>query len=149
MKSAIRERLIRLLSGMLLAFLGLLVIVPGAAVAGCSTHDRPTISLSDGSGIGLATHDRAGELAMADVTKTPRSPKPCTGAMCSGRPTMPVSPATPQILRIGLWAILGIATTITSPERTDSRRDDGRISPIRCSISIFHPPRLSPSHLAS
>jgi hypothetical protein len=149
MRSACRGRLLKLLPGALFAFLGWLVVVPVAAEAGCTSHDRPLISLPDGSAIDLLRLDRAGQLAAADLTEKPRVPKPCSGAMCSGRPAIPVSPAPPQFLRIGLWVILDLALSVAAPEEIDSREDQSRICPIRFSLSIFHPPRLSPSHLAS
>ena len=139
----------RLWSGTLLAFLTWLLIVPEAAVAECRSHDRPTIPLATGQGIRLETLDLAGDPAVADVTETPRRPKPCTGAMCSSRPAVPLSPAPSQVLRVGLWAILEIATMIASPDRTDTHPDDGQGRPTRSATPIFHPPRLAPSHLAS
>lgn len=139
----------RFCSGTLFAFLGCLVVVPEAAVAGCPSHYVPTISLSTGSGLGLEMLNRSGEPAVAGVAETPRAPKPCTGSMCSGRPAVPVSPAPSPVLRIGLWAILEIATTIGPPERTGSLPGDGKACPTRLAIAIFHPPRRSPSHLAS
>ena len=142
MRSAIRGRSMRSWPGALLAFVAWLVVAPESALAGCSSHHVPTISYSTGSGIGLETLDRAGDLAVADVTEIPRRPKPCTGEMCSSRPAMPVSPAPPQVLRLGAWAILELTTTIASSERVDSRHDEGDIRPTHGLSSIFHPPRL-------
>jgi hypothetical protein len=129
----------------LLAFVGWFVVVPESALAECSSHYVPSISLSWGLGTGLDSLDRAGDLAVADVTDTPRVPKPCTGEMCSSRPAMPVSPAPPEILRVGAWAILERATSIASPDRVDYRPDAGNVRPTHSPSSIFHPPRLSPS----
>jgi hypothetical protein len=135
--------------GTLLAFVAWLLVAPESALAGCPSHYVPTISFSTGSGIGFEALDHAGDLAVANVTDIPRGPKPCTGEMCSSRPAIPVSPAPPQVLRFGAWAILELTTTIVTPERMDSRHDEGDVRPTHGSSSIFHPPRLSPSLLTS
>jgi hypothetical protein len=135
----------RLWSGTLLAFVGWFVVVPGSAMADCSSHYVPSISLSWGLGSGLDSIDRAGDLAVADLTDIPRVPKPCNGAMCSSRPAMPMSPAPPEILRVGAWAILERLTAIASPDRVGCLRASGSVRPTHSPSSIFHPPRLSPS----
>jgi hypothetical protein len=145
MRSAIRSRSMRFWSGTLLAFVGWFVVVPESALAECSSHYVPSISLSWGLGTGLDTLNRAGDLAVADVTDTHRAPKPCTGEMCSSRPAMPVSPAPPEILRVGAWAILERTTVIASPDRSGFPHDAGSVRPTHSPSSIFHPPRLSPS----
>ena len=149
MRSAIRGRSTRFWSGTLLAFLGWFVVVPESALADCSSHDVPSIPLAWEIGTGLASPDRAGELAADEVTDIPRVPKPCTGEMCSKRPAMPVSPAPPQILRVGSWAILEQSPAITSPDQVDNLLDERNVRPTHSPSLIFHPPRLSPSLLIS
>ena len=139
----------RFWSGTLLAFVGWFFFVPESALAECSSHYLPSIPFSWGPGTGLESLDRAGDLAVADVTDIPRVPKPCTGEMCSSRPAMPVSPAPPQVLRVGAWAILELTTAIARPDRVDYRPLEGEIRPTHSPSSIFHPPRLSPSLLTS
>jgi hypothetical protein len=55
-----------------------------------------------------------------------------------------VSPAPPQILRVGVWAILGGTTTIVSTDQVDYHFDDANLRPTHSPSLIFHPPRLSP-----
>ena len=136
-------------SGTLLASLGWFLVGSESALAQCSSHYVPAISLSTGSGFGLDTPARAGELAVADASDVPRGPRPCTGEMCSSRPAMPMSPAPPQVLRFGAWAILELATTIVSPGRSDSRHDARGVRPIHSPATIFHPPRRSSIALTS
>jgi hypothetical protein len=133
----------------LLAFVGWFVVVPESVIAECSSHYVPSIPLDWGRGTGLDTLDHAGDRAMAGGTEIPQVPKPCTGPMCSSRPAMPVSPAPHQILRVGAWAILKLATVITSPDRSDFRLDEENVRPTHTPFSIFHPPRLSPAPLIS
>jgi hypothetical protein len=149
MSSAILGRSTRYCSGALLAFLAWAVVVPGSALAGCPSHDVPTITFPDGQGVGLETLDRAAERAVADVTGIPGRPRPCTGEMCSGRPSMPLSPAPSEAPRIGSWAILAVTILIVAPERVESQLDDGSVRPVQSSCSIFHPPRPTPSPLQS
>ena len=149
MISVIRGLSMRVWPRTLFAFVAWFFVAPGSALAGCPSHFVPTLSSSTGFGIGLETIDQAGARAVADLTESPRQPKPCTGEMCSSRPAMPVSPAPPQVLRVQAWAILEIATPIASTERADSRPDEAEVRPIRSPTSIFHPPRLSPSLLTS
>jgi hypothetical protein len=139
----------RFWSGTLLAFVGWFVVVPESALAECSSHALPSISLSWGLGTSLDTLDRAGDLAVADVADLPRLPKPCTGEMCSGRPEMPVSPAPPRIHQVGAWAILERATAIVVPDRARYYPEPGNVRPTHSPSSIFHPPRLSSSPLIS
>jgi hypothetical protein len=149
MRSSIRGLSMAVWRGTLFAFVAWLLVAPGSALAGCPSHFVPTLSPSTGSGIGLETIDQAGARAVADLTGSPRRPKPCTGEMCSSRPAMPVSPAPPQVLRVQVWAILEVATTIASTERLPSRLEEAEVRPIRSPAFIFHPPRLSPSLLTS
>jgi hypothetical protein len=132
--------------GTLLAFVGWFVVVPESVLAECSSHYVPSIPLEWGRGTGLGL---AGNRAVADGTVTPQAPKPCTGPMCSSRPAMPVSPAPNQILRVGAWAILELATVIASPDRSDFRLDEENVRPTHIPFSIFHPPRLTPPLLIS
>jgi hypothetical protein len=145
MRSSVPGRSMKLCSGMLLAFLAWVLVAPQSALAGCSSHQAPIISI----GFGLETLDHAGDLAVAEVNQIPGRPKPCNGAMCSGKPAMPVSPAAPKILRVVVWAILEITPQIGSTDWAGSRNDEGDVQPIHSSASIFHPPRLSPSLLDS
>jgi hypothetical protein len=144
MRSAILGRSTRYCSGALLAFLAWAVVAPGAALAGCPSHDVPTLSFPDGQGVGLDSLDRAAERAVSDVTGIPGRPRPCTGEMCSSRPAMPVSPAPAEARRLGSWAILAVTVLIVAPERVDFSLEDGVVRPEQSSCSIFHPPRPTP-----
>ena len=141
MESSNRGRSLRAWSGALLTLLAWAVVAPEAALAGCSSHLLPTIAPSNEPGTGLDTLDRAGDLAVADVTEIPGRPKPCTGEMCSGRPGLPLSPAPPEIRVFGSWAIVAVITRIEAPERSDLRLVERTIRPSRCCSLIFHPPR--------
>jgi hypothetical protein len=128
------------------AFLTLLAfgfVVPGAASAGCPSHYVPTLSSSNGLGIGVEALDNAGEMAVADAAGIPGRPRPCTGEMCSGRPAIPLAPAPAEIRFVGSWAILTVVTRIEPPVRAETLLDDEDIRPALGPSSIFHPPRLS------
>lgn len=145
MKSALRARLVRLLAGTLLASSAGLLIAPGAAEAGCPSHERPAVALPDFAGAGLAAADRGGGSSPGDASGQPGRPRPCNGPSCSGRPALPVSPAPPAVPRLGPWAILDPAPAVAAPGQAAPREDEGRISPIRLARSIFHPPRPAAS----
>jgi hypothetical protein len=134
-------------SGTLMASLACLVIAPGIATAGCSSPERPTISLTTSPRIGLDTPGPGVGHAAADEPNSPSGPKPCAGGSCSGRPAVPDWPASSPPVRIGLWAILDFTTPLGSPTRAEATPDDGRIAPTRRATSVFHPPRPLPSHL--
>jgi hypothetical protein len=108
-----------------------------AARAQCTSHSSPIVSLSVGSG----TLDLGERVAPVGANEIPGRPKPCTGEMCSGRPAVPLSPATSEIRRVASWAILAVTTRIAAPDRADRHLDPGGARPIHSPTSIFHPPR--------
>jgi hypothetical protein len=129
-------------SGALLASMAWFVVGPGSALAQCSSHAIPSIPLAWESGKSHGSLDLSGNPAAAEAGDTPRVPKPCTGAMCSGRSAVPMTPAPAQVLRVGVWAILEPTTAMTSTDPLDARRDEGTVRPTRHPSLIFHPPRL-------
>jgi hypothetical protein len=149
MRSAILCRLVRFCVGAPLVLLTWAAVDSGQVLADCRSHDIPAIPLSQGSVIGFQSLDRAGERALADLTEIPGRPRPCTGPMCSGRPSIPLAPSIPDIQRITSWAILQATVPFLTTDQSESCLDDEEACLTHTAGSIFHPPRLSSPLLTS
>jgi hypothetical protein len=63
---------------------------------------------------------------------------------------MPIAPATPDVQRIASWAILQVTDSfLTADPSSEPLLDEELATPSDSSASIFHPPRLSPTHVIS
>ncbi|WP_435010896.1 hypothetical protein P12x_002186 [Tundrisphaera lichenicola] len=145
MNSAPPGRSTTTFAGAFLTLLAWIVVAPQAARSECSSHYLPTISLS----IGSEAPNLGGLTSSFEVAEIPDRPKPCTGEMCSGRPTVPLSPAPIEVYRVGSWAILVVTTRVTEPDPQEGRFDLVEDRPIDSPAPIFHPPRPSRSLLPS
>jgi hypothetical protein len=143
MKVSIFVRLSRFCFRALLVLLGWSCVDLGQVLADCRSHDLPVISLSNRSVIGLESLDRPGEPVLADPTEIPDRQKPCTGPMCSGQPSIPLAPASPDVQRIALWAILTVSSPLLMPEAFEARTGAPGVRSSHSPSSIFHPPRLA------
>ena len=130
-------RLVRRWSGALLALLGLGLLAPDAARAGCNTRGTHTA-------MGAAHFDRLGALGSLDGPGAlpVDGPSPCANGACSkGRPA-PLAPPAADAPAAPQWAMLGELLTPSPPADGRSRpldADDRR--PIDLGPAIFHPPR--------
>jgi hypothetical protein len=108
-----------------------------ARASGCAGHDR---------GRSVATYlDALGRLGLDDL-RSPKpvdSPRPCTGASCSGLPSSP-SPATPETAGgLERWALAprgDAPSVVTTAVQT---RNEPILRSIIQADPIFHPPRLA------
>jgi hypothetical protein len=132
-----------LLAGAALTLLVLVTLAPGIAEAGCS-HSVTSRADSErlSSLIAPLLDDVAGH---SEDLPVPPSPRPCSGALCSGLPAVPAVPAGVIDVQAESWAwnapVLGLAsigTSFLSTEPSD-------LQPKHRAITVFHPPRLLPS----
>ncbi len=130
-------------AGVAPALLVLAVLAPAVAEAGCShlvTSRADSERLS--SLIDPLIHepsDRSGERPASP------SPRPCSGAFCSGQPATPAVPAMAYDGQFDSWAwdasvpaLAPIAATFLPAESSD-------LHPMHRAIAIFHPPPCLPS----
>jgi hypothetical protein len=145
-----RSAIIIILAKMALTVLVVTVLGSGSAAAGCSHYvqtnsDLPKYELS------LAQFDNAGSGNDATEASTPTDPqrrRPCSGALCTGQPASPSSPTQIDVPRAGQWAIIAIPTPAVVSDPVFSSADENDLRPTHCSISVYHPPRLSSSFYA-
>lgn len=149
MNSKILARLSRSCFRTLLVFLVWACVDQRRVVADCRSHDLPAIPLSTGSADVFNLLDPTGHKATTDLAEIPGRSKPCTGPSCSGRPSMPLSPATPDVQRIASWAILPAPVPLMTLESFAFRLDDSGVCPSDTIAPIFHPPRCLPPHIIS
>lgn len=79
----------------------------------------------------------------------PRRSVPCSGALCSDSPALPLS-TMPLVQPVGTeqWAALPLAVPLTHSVSMAHPSADVGLDPVDCSPSIFHPPRShAPSHI--
>jgi hypothetical protein len=128
-----------------LTVLVLAAVAPGSAEASCSHYvqansDLPTYELS------LVQFDIAGSRNGATEASTPTAPqrrRPCSGALCSGQPASPSSPAQIDVPRASQWAIIATPTPAAVSDPVVSSGDENELRPSHRSTSVYHPPRLS------
>jgi hypothetical protein len=117
----------RLGAGLILALLLVDVLSPSVAQAGCGDHLRTV---------------RVGA-PQAEPTPMPLAPGgPCTGPNCSRDPEhLPLAPAAVKVTLPDLDARLSEPPTHDGLGESDWLRRSDAHSPVRGSVSIFHPPR--------
>jgi hypothetical protein len=128
--------------GALLAFLTTGIILPSEARAGCSAHYIVSPSRSSGELSRLELLGHAGALATPQGETPTQPPAPCSGALCSGNPALPLSTIPSDTPPVGgHWAILAFPRTLIGPVPFLCLPVDVALRPIDHSCSIFHPPR--------
>jgi len=136
-------RLVNRCPGALLVLLAYALIAPPAAQAGCS-HYVTSRSQAAGVEAQLELMSLVGTLA-APQDKAPKDAperrSPCSGAMCSDNPAVPLVPVSVEAQRGGQWAICEFHTPTAGPGSVAVRLHDTLFSPAAIVCSIFHPPR--------
>jgi len=143
MKSEVVGRSMGFRAGAILTLWVGIVVAPGSALAGCSSRYAPAFALSGRLETGAQPFDQVVAQVIADAARTPDPPQPCQGAMCSGRPAIPLAPAPFEVQRLDSWATLEVAPSVVKPVPTAPGRVEGNVRPILCPRSVFHPPRPS------
>ena len=74
----------------------------------------------------------------------PKLPTPCSGALCSGSPAVPHTPAPNVPQRAEPWGFLpAVPAAASEPGSTSSPFNDGPLHPVHRGLVVFHPPRPS------
>lgn len=130
-------RLARRWSGALMALLGLSLLAPAVAKAGCDSRVGH-------AGMVAAHFDLLGNLGALDEpgAMPDRGPSPCANGACSRGKSSPLAPSATDVSVSSHWAML--ADPLPPPTPLDGRlrsldEDDRR--PIDLGPAIFHPPR--------
>jgi len=150
MRSYAQGTAVRLRLGAILSLLMLLCAYAPSARAGCSAH---YLTVRTQAAAGISTLDPlilSESMLPPDDALPPSPPKPCSGALCSGNPAVPLS-AAPSVLAEGdgHWAISPRPQLLADPGSTVRSAEDARLVPLDHPSPIFHPPRLPGPHPAT
>lgn len=131
-------------AGVFLALLACGLVAPAAARAGCGNH-VPVSSYLSGAAAPFDPLILGGfpEARAADPTPTPpaNAPRPCTGAMCSGKSGLPVPPPPLFSHHAEDWAWLDLRFSADDDASSADLQTEAAPRPIHTDRSIFHPPR--------
>jgi len=130
------KQLVSLPAGTVVLLLASALLAPPSAEGGCSQRVTSRTDLRRLSSlIEPLVHDLAGESAAMPV---PPPPRPCSGALCSGQPAVPVVFFEG---RIDTWAWYASVPDLASTGDSFLFAETIEIHPIRQSLDVFHPPR--------
>lgn len=145
MQSSAQGIAVPLRLGAILSLLMLLCAPLPAARAGCSAHyvTSRTQTLAEAFDLDLLVLNKS-TLPNRDEIP-PSRPTPCSGALCSGTPAIPL-PVVPPVMTHGHgdWAISLRPPVLTDPGSIARPVEDARLVRVNHPSSIFHPPRHRP-----
>lgn len=119
-----------------------IVLAPRSAEAGCSAHAWAAAH-STWMDAGLDALEPAAKPSESQAPPIPERPAPCSGAMCSGRPAFPLSPAPSESDPVGPRALLLVPIQIEFPGPAGFPLDEPTVRPLTLTLDVFHPPRVS------
>jgi hypothetical protein len=136
------RQLVVLRAGAVLSLLALALVAPRAAEAGCSHLVK---SRADSVGISSLIEPLVGDVAgQLQESPAPASPRPCSGALCSGQPAVPAVPAGALSVQLDSWAWNALVSSwglLDISSILSSHPSDPH--PVRRNIAVFHPPPAS------
>jgi hypothetical protein len=128
--------------GAILALLMLLCASAPAARAGCSAHYLTSRAQAAAETFALDPLILSGPVLPPHDETLPSRPTPCSGALCSGKPAVPLSTVPPVMTEgHGDWAISLRPPVLADPGSIARPAEDARLVPVDHPSSIFHPPR--------
>jgi hypothetical protein len=139
-----RSAIIIIAKGVLTAVV-LTAFAPGSTKASCSHYVQTNSDLAKYE-LSFTQFDNVVVRNDATEASTPSGPerrRPCSGALCSGQPASPSSPAQIDVPRASQWAIIAIPTAAAVSDPVFSSGDENDLRPTHRSISVYHPPRVS------
>jgi hypothetical protein len=145
MRSRLAQRGFRTLPSVLIALAVVAGAAPSRTLAGCA-HYVVSANTSTQSLNQLEILDQGTALhAVALKSQLPARPRPCSGALCSGKPAVPVPPpGVAGSLRVEQWGdLLAPRPLEPGPARALAHRE-GIVHPLVEGSSIERPPRFSP-----
>jgi hypothetical protein len=130
-------------TGAILTLLVLAALAPTVAQAGCS-HNVTSRTFSERmwSPIEPLFHDLNGQ---SEDPSVPPLPRTCSGALCSGQPTVPAVPARAIDVQPESWAWNASVPGFASPGESWLSSETSELRPKHRAIAVFHPPRFHPS----
>lgn len=142
MRSSAQRTAARLRLGAILSLLMLLCAPASSARAGCSAHYVTSRTHVAAETTVLDPLILSGSVLPPGEQTPPVRPTPCSGALCSGNPAVPLSSAPPVMTQgHGDWAISLVAPVLADPGSVARPVEDARLVRSNNSPSIFHPPR--------
>jgi hypothetical protein len=126
------------------AILSLLMLLCGPATstrAGCAAHDLTLRTQVAAETFALDPLILSGSV-LPPHEVPPSRPTPCSGALCSGNPAIPLSTGSSVMTEgDGDWAISLCPSLLADPGSVVRSVEDTRLVPVNHPSSIFHPPR--------
>jgi hypothetical protein len=127
----------------LLTMLPISIVWPSTILAGCAAHYGYSGSPWNGKLAHLELLSLTGAIPAPAQELPGETPKPCSGALCSGNPaplpsTIPTvpPPTGPQ------WAMPVLEQILVGSGSFQPRQTDTMVCPLDHACSIFHPPRI-------
>ena len=128
--------------GAILSLLMLLCAPAPAARAGCSAYYLHARTQAAAETFALDPLILSGSVLPPHDETPPSRPTPCSGALCSGNPAVPLSTVPPVMTEgDGDWAISLRPPVLADPGSIARPAEDARLVPVDHPSSIFHPPR--------
>jgi hypothetical protein len=132
--------------GVLFALLFLWLIAPSVARAGCEHGGMRRLHIAADSSHFERLAQSGALSSTASEPSRPRSSSsgtPCSGALCSGKPAVPVMPVPSMSQRPESSAILDALNLALGAGSTSVVPAERSLLPIDRASAIFHPPRLA------
>jgi hypothetical protein len=128
--------------GAILPLLILLCAPAPAARAGCSVHDLTSRTQAAAETFALDPLIQSGSVLLPNDETPPSRPTPCSGALCSGNPAVPLSTVPPVMTKGDGDRAISVRPPVPADPGSVARpAEDGRLVPVDHPSSIFHPPR--------
>jgi hypothetical protein len=128
--------------GAILSLLMLLCAPAPAARAGCSAHYLSSRTQAAAESFALDPLILSGSVLPPRDETPPSRPAPCSGALCSRNPAVPLSTVPPVMTKGGGdWAISPRPPVLADVGSIARPAEDARLVPVDHPPSIFHPPR--------
>jgi hypothetical protein len=128
--------------GAILSLLMLLSAPAPAARAGCSAHFLTSRAQAAAETFAIDPLILNGSALPPHDETPPSRTTPCSGALCSGNPAVPLSTVPPVMPEgNGDWAISLRHPVLADPGSIAGPAEDTRLVPVDHPSSIFHPPR--------
>jgi hypothetical protein len=133
---------VRLRLGAILSLLILLCAPPPSTRAGCATHYLTLRTQAAAETFALDPLILSGSVLPPHDELPPLRPTPCSGALCSGNPAIPLSTASSGMTEgDGDRAISLRPPLLADPGSIVRSVEDVRLVLVNHPSSIFHPPR--------
>jgi hypothetical protein len=142
MQSSAQGTAVLLRPGAILSLVVLLCAPAPAARAGCSGHHVTSRIQAAAEAFALDPLILSGSVLPPRDETPPSRPTPCSGALCSGNPAVPLSTGPPVMAEgDGHWAISFHPPVVAEPGSIARPAEDAHLVPVDHPSSIFHPPR--------